>query len=86
MQLHVQLELNLLQGRPTEVERLFLLGVAPKKRYCSYTSAFSASDAPESWLQVCCQDNDKNDDGGISFREFMPFVLQILDIDRKGNR
>ncbi|CAI4230526.1 unnamed protein product [Auanema sp. JU1783] len=37
----------------------------------------------ERWLQICCVENDKNDDGAISFREFSPFVLAVLDLNRK---
>lgn len=62
---------------------------SPGSRYSCPTSPpkyppLPASDAPEGWLQVCCQDNDRNDDGAISFREFTPFVLEILDLDRKS--
>ncbi|CAJ0598065.1 unnamed protein product [Cylicocyclus nassatus] len=36
----------------------------------------------DTWAQVCCQDNDLNQSGGISFREFTNFTLQLMNLNR----
>nr|CDJ85047.1 EF hand domain containing protein [Haemonchus contortus] len=34
------------------------------------------------WTQVCCEENDLNKNGGISFREFTPFALKLMNLNR----
>ncbi|PIO74639.1 hypothetical protein TELCIR_03339 [Teladorsagia circumcincta] len=34
------------------------------------------------WTQICCEENDLNKNGGISFREFTPFVLRLMNLNR----
>ncbi|KAK6039004.1 EF hand [Cooperia oncophora] len=34
------------------------------------------------WTQICCEENDLNKNGGISFREFTPFALKLMNLNR----
>ncbi|WKX99863.1 hypothetical protein Q1695_014609 [Nippostrongylus brasiliensis] len=34
------------------------------------------------WSQICCEDNDLNNNGGINFREFSLFTLNLMNLNR----
>ncbi|EYB90588.1 hypothetical protein Y032_0218g2431 [Ancylostoma ceylanicum] len=45
-------------------------------------SPLPPAEAGDTWLQVCCQDNDLNSSGGINFREFTIFALNLMNLNR----
>ncbi|ETN72458.1 EF hand [Necator americanus] len=47
-----------------------------------FASPLPPAEAGDTWLQVCCQDNDLNSNGGINFREFTVFALNLMNLDR----
>ncbi|VDL80136.1 unnamed protein product [Nippostrongylus brasiliensis] len=48
----------------------------------SIQKLFPAAQPGDVWSQICCEDNDLNNNGGINFREFSLFTLNLMNLNR----